>query len=325
MNQHIKSALRSRLKLGAIMLAATAVTFGFMGTAMAAPGTEKFKGLLISPPSSTFDLSIDDVKSGEMSVENSTDHDMDVKMSVTNYSINNDNYSAPNYEGNSKYSLMKNWIKLDKTNFTLKPGEHQIVKYTINPRQAGQTMLPGGTQYAAIFAENIPQKSNQSGVTAISRVGTVVRANMIGGQTIEKAEITNKKINWYQPNSPLKASFTVKNEGNIAADVSYSMRVTSAINGGQVFKTEGQSSSIYPETTRELTAEWPKMGVGFYNVELTTTVNGKSETVKKLVCTIPIWIILLIMISIASLVAYGVINYRISKEGNHKKSVRRRK
>ena len=286
------------------------------GNAVHAEGGE-FKGLEISPASNRIELSNGEVYTGEMSVKNSTDADMNVEMSVGSYSIEDSNYGSPNYDSPSKYSVIKDWIQLDKNEFVLAPDESTVVRYTINT----PANPPAGMQFATIFASTTPSEELEgSGIVATSRIGMVVSALMKDGETIEQANIQNEKIDGYQPTSPLKASFAIKNEGNVGVDVSYSMTVKSAINGTEVYKSNTDSSSVYPESTRNFTVNWDQVGIGFYNVELNITLNGKNHTVKKLVCTVPIWIIILIIIAILSLVAYAVINYRMRQEAKGSKS-----
>ena len=47
---------------------------------------------------------------------------------------------------------------------------------------------------------------------------------------------------------------------------------------------------------------------------MSITMNGRTHTVRKTVCTVPAWIIILLIIALLSLTAYAVINYRIMRE-----------
>ena len=279
------------------------------------------KGLEISPASNSIELGNGEVYTGEMTVTNSSSSAITVEMSVGSYSIENSNYGSPNYDKESKYSVMKGWIRLDKEEFTLAPGESQIVTYTINtPAEP-----PSGMQYATIFASTTPDSEIEgAGITATSRIGLVLSALMKDGETIQQSNIQDEKIAGYQPTSPLKASFAVKNEGNVGADVTYQMTVKSAINGTEVYKSDQDSSSVYPDSTRSFSISWDQMGIGFYNVELKINLDGNEHTVKQLVCTVPVWIIILVVIAILSLVAYAVINYRMRQEAKGGKTTKKK-
>ena len=305
-----------------LLVAAFILAYLMLALGNTAHATGEFKGLEISPASNRIELGNGEVYSGEMSVANSTDADMNVEMSVGSYSIEDSNYGSPNYDNPSKYSVMKDWIHLDKEEFTLAPGESTIVNYTIT----APAEPPAGMQFATIFASTTPTEELEgSGIIATSRIGMVVSALMKDGQTIEQANIQDEKINGYQPTSPLKGSFAVKNEGNVGADITYQLVVKSAINGREVFKSETESSSVYPESTRNFSLSWDQVRIGFYNVEMNITLNGNNHTVKQLVCTVPVWIIILVVIAILSLVAYCVLNYHVSKESKKTKRSSKRK
>ncbi len=328
----MRNHYRERIKRGALAVSAVmAIVAGIVGincvTASAASNSKKSDDkvgyLLISPATNSIQLHNSDVYTGKMSVQNTKSREMKIKMSVGSYVIKNDNYDSPQYDSSDKYSLMRNWIKLDQDEFTLKPGESKEVRYTVvtpaNP--------PAGSQYATIFAEDQPtEKLKTSGIQATSRVGLVLTARMLDGKTIDRSNISEAKIEGYQPTAPLKASFAIKNEGNIGTNVTYSLVVKNALNGSKQYEGKAQTSSVYPETTRRFNLSWDKVGSWFYNVEMHIKLNGgKEHVIKKLVCTIPIWIILLLIVAIVCLVAYGVINHRARKEIRENRAASSRK
>lgn len=306
----------SRLLVGGLLsLAVLGCTLGISSNQASAK--KEFKGLLIAPASNRVELGNGQQERDKMSVQNSTDATMHIKMSVGSYTIENDNYNSPNYDSASKYSVMKNWIKLDKKEFDLAPGASQVVNYTIDT----PANPPSGMQYATIFASTESKvKEGQSGIGAVSRVGMVVAALMKDGKTTVDTTIKDINIPWYQPGSKVKSSFSVKNAGNVGSDVTYSAKIKNALNGSEVFKTKDATDSVFPESTRRMSVEWPNARIGFYNVELKVKLDGKERTIKKMVCTIPVWIFILIIVAIACLIAYVVINVRISRDGKSGKS-----
>lgn len=317
---------KMRLDGRKIGLASLVMVAAFVATTVAstlsayAASTSDFKGMLISPATQRLSLKNGQSYTGSMNVSNRSDNkNMTIKMSVGTYTITDNNYSSPSYNSESKYSLMKDWIKLDKTSFVLKPGEDTNVKYTINT----PVNPPSGMQYATILASLEPEKAD-TGISATAQVGMIVMATMADGKTVDKAIIQNENIDGYQPTSPLKSTFSIKNEGNIGADVTYQMIVNSAINGKKVYESKAASNSVYPETSRSFTINWDNVGIGFYNVEQKITVNGRTHSIKKMVCTVPVWIILLIIIAIVALVGYFVVTYRMRQEARGKVSSKKK-
>lgn len=291
------------------LLIAVVMVLG-LGLLTTQPAQAKFTGVSISPSGNSIQLHNGQVYNGQLTATNNGDTPKTVEISAGYYSISGDNYDQPNYETSSKYSLMKDWIQVFPTQAIIQPGQSQAVNYTIttpaNP--------PAGTQYATIFVATQPDTVATNGITAISRVGMVIDAYMLDGKTVDQTSIQEENIAGYQPTSPMKASFRIKNEGNIGTKIEYTLRVTSAINGQEVYTSKTEKSSVYPETNRLFTAKWDGVGVGVYNVTLDLTVNGRSHTIKKLVCTIPIWIFILVIIGILSLIAFFVVNHRMAKK-----------
>lgn len=326
----MRNHYRGKVKAGLLSVSAIALAVaGVIGvgtmTAHAADSKksdDKVGYLLISPATNSIQLHNSDVYTGKMSVQNTKSREMKIKMSVGSYVIQNDNYDSPNYDSENKYSLMRNWIKLDADEFTLKSGESRDVHYTV----VAPANPPAGSQYATIFAEDQPtEQLKGSGIQATSRVGLVLTARMLDGKTIDRSNLYDVKIDGYQPTAPLKTGFGVKNEGNIGTSVVYSMTVKNALNGAEVYKSKDQTNSVYPETKRKFTLNWDKPGAWFYNVELKIKLNGNERTIKQLVCTVPIWIIILLIVAIVCLVAYAVLNYRARKEIRENRAASSRK
>lgn len=311
----MKKIIKNRFKATVASFIILTLSIVALGGLMSRPvsAATDFKGMLISPASQNIDLKNGQTYTGQMQVQNTTDGDMNVNMSVGSYVM--DDTSTPNYDTSGKYSVLKDWIRLDKTSFTLKSGGVETVTYTINT----PTNPPSGMQYATILAENVPEESS-TGITATTRIGMVIRAAMVDGETIERASIVSSDIPGYQPTAPLKANFAVKNEGNIGADVGYSLVVKSILNGRELYRSDEQSYSVYPETTHNFTLEWDQARIGIYRVEIRAIIDGTEQVISGIVWTIPLWIILLIVIAILCIIGYFALGRRDDKAKQSTKS-----
>lgn len=286
--------------------------------------SETFQGLNMSPASNSIKLKNGEVYSGKLNVRNSSAEAMNINMSVESYSIQNNDYGSPAIsDKTTRYSQMMNWIKLDRSSFSLAAGEATDVNYVIftpnNP--------PAGSQYAVIKAAMAERDGEKTGIQTLGSLAFIIRADMVDGETVDKSSIIDEKIDGFQPESPLKASFKVKNEGNVGSSVKYAMRITNALGGKEVYKSDLQQKAIgvYPETTRSFTVKSDKLGIGFYNVELTVELNGKTETFKQFVVSVPIWIFILIGIAIICLVIYFVTRNQDNKKSSSKSKKTTRK
>lgn len=307
----MKNTLLFRLRQLGLVTAAVAMLAVLIAPNSHAADGKEFKGLMVSPPTQRIELKNGQVYSGQMKVSNTTDADMNITTSVGTYTIENSNYDTPLYNTSGKYSVMPNWIKLDKSKLTIKANDSSVINYVVftpnNP--------PAGSQYATIFVETDPAKQSGSGIQATSRVGMILIAHMADGKTIDKAIIQNEKIDgWQQSPAPIKSIFSVKNEGNIMTDVSYKFAIKNAITGKTEYESKDETGTVYPESSRSFNLSWDKGGIGFYNVEQTIKVNNRLHTKKVLVCTVPVWIFILIIVAIVALAAYFIVNYRMSQE-----------
>lgn len=312
--------LLKKFKSAAIIVPALAVAFLAAATVSndASAEDKPYAGVQISPATNAIELSPGQTYTGQMTVRNTSRNTISYEISSGAYTIVNNNYDAPNYDKAGKYSLMKDWIKVSPTKLeNVKSDETRTITYTIkvpsNP--------PAGTQYATVFASTINnEKLKSTGVQATARAGMVVSANMKGGKTVDRVTILDQGIPGYQPASPLTSTFKVKNEGNIAASVSYSMKVTSWINGRTEYETKDLSAGVYPETTRTFDMKWENSRIGIYNVEQKVKVNGRDYSIKKVVVAIPVWIIVLIILAIVCIIVFTVINVKAAREAKGTKS-----
>lgn len=275
------------------------------GTASA----KEYNGLVISPGSIEIELSPSEVYRGKYTLTNDDTESRTVKIQAAPYTVINSNYGAPSFDDAGKYSQMGQWIKPGVTDMTLAPGETRDINYSIvvpsNP--------PAGTQYGSVLVVHEP--IGDSGVIKpTTRLSYIITAQMRGGQTNDRSNISSHNIAGYQPTSPLKASFAVKNEGNVSTTTKYTMTVKNAINGTEVYNSGEQQGSVYPESTRSFEVKWKGMGVGFYNVGLKISLNGRDHTINQFVVAVPIWIFALIGIGILCLVGYAILNYRMVKK-----------
>ncbi len=313
-------------RIGALSVLLPAFAFALVvaalfGNKVSAEDAQYGAGVTISPAINSVELAPGETYKGEMKVTNNSKIAMSYEISTGNYTIVNNDYSAPNYEKSGKYSLMKDWTTATpKTLNNLQPGESRTVTYIIkvpsNP--------PAGTQYATVFASTINnEKLKTTGIQSIARAGLVVTANMKGGKTVDRVTILDQNIPGYQPAAPLTSTFKVKNEGNIAASTTYSMKITSWLNGRTVYEDKSISSGVYPETTRAFDLKWEDSRIGIYNVEQKVKVNGRDYSIKKVVVAIPIWIIILVILAIVCMIVFTIINVKAAhdaKNGNKAKS-----
>ncbi len=166
--------------------------------------------------------------------------------------------------GKISYDLSP-WIKLDKTEVTVKQNGSVEIPYTIN---VPQEPFPGG-KYAAIVIEK-KSALNQlagSGASLDDKVAYQIIGRVAGTEArdseVNKFDV-NKQIFWYWPKEEVKFSLAFKNNGNVdflpSGDIFvYSSEITKAF-WNAPFNPE--QLIILPENARDYEVVWkPQTGL----------------------------------------------------------------
>lgn len=235
-----------------------------------------------------------------IAVANSGNYDIDFKMVIDPYSVEDISY-APIYSVVNAYTQIVNWIEFEDYKTHLAPGEMSEVVYHVNvPKD-----VPGGGQYAVIAVEIDNLTHRDESVTAKGKVGMILTAR-INGDTRLTGEIVETKIPMFLLAPPVSATATFRNSGNVDADATMILKIEDYFTGAMIYdgSTDPLEKTILPETSRELTASWanvPRLGV--MKVTLNTEFMGDAEVKSRIVVVCPIWFLALIVLIILVIVA----------------------
>lgn len=293
----------------------------------------------ITPVSKVLKLSADSVYDDVLSVTN--DGAEPIKFEVYSapysyiYSEENDTYSL-GFSRDNNYTQIARWISVMNTNgvyeerpvFTANPGETVDVYYRITTPSS----VPGGGQYAVLFAHTLSDASNVSGVRTEASPGMVIYARTDGesiiefevsdmkiSQTIEKevaADEDGKSVRKNTVFNHINASAKVKNNGNVDFNARGVLKVE-GIFGGSYYETPEDRGkiSVIPESELILADEWEETpSFGLYKATWTVTVNGESETTEMVVCLISPSVIIISIILLTIIIAWIIISVRKRKE-----------
>lgn len=169
------------------------------------------KGITVSPSIVHIDLSTDSPEY-ELTYANNTDAEINLMLSVQDFTELEDSYKISFLEGkdsaNYKYSL-SSWISFENKTIQLSPNEKKSVKVFIDKNR-----ITKGGHYASVLAEILqPEIKNQVNVKAILSSLLFVRAST--GQEIE-----NGKISSFRPlrdgiDYPNSYILSFENNGNV--------------------------------------------------------------------------------------------------------------
>lgn len=241
------------------------------------------------------------------------------RMYVTPYVVSGENYELDFSESAStSYTQISRWITFrtaegsyaKEITATINPGESQIVRYRIEVPED----VPGGSQYAVIWAQTLPDSSKPNGVQTISQAGMVVYGRSIG-DTRQSAEVNDYEFQGFSFGGNLTARATVKNTGNTDFDAYY--YYTAKTFFGKEIYSKKDAISTFPDSSTEyhIDVNWenpPLLGIFTVNFRVSAADTEIDKT--KIVVIMPIFILILLILLLTVIIVWIIIIIRKRKE-----------
>lgn len=226
------------------------------------------------------------------------------KAEVTPYGVNGEKYVADLMHETARTSIAK-WIEILEPTGTIQPNESKKIKFKITvPKDA-----PGGGQYATIAISSNQEAGKSDGVTVqnIFEIASIIYGE-VDGEIIHEGEILENNIPAFVLAKPVKLSAILTNSGNVHESATFTVKVSDLFTGNVILPTDENdgrySEVIMPDTTRlseREVSELPDLGV----VKVTQTIdyNGQTSTNEQTMIICPIWLIVLVIVTVLSIIA----------------------
>ncbi|MBQ8985121.1 hypothetical protein IJ076_00985 [Candidatus Saccharibacteria bacterium] len=322
----MKSFLKKILVVALSAFTAAAFMSGASVYADGSNGTS----ISISPVNKIMQISANSTYDDTFKVSNNSDSPMKFEVYATpyafSYSEDEDTYKL-GFSKDTTYTQIARWITFQgtdgnyaqKATFTAGPNESIEVAYRITTPDN----IPGGGQYAVLFAHTLSGDSDGSGIKTEASPGLVVYGRS-DGETIISGEASNLEIKQTmmvngEEKSIINASSKVKNTGNVDFMANGNLKVTGVF-GNTYYETSSDSTksrvSIIPETELVVSDSWDDTPFfGMFNTEWTVYVNGEAtETITKFVVIIPAVIIIVAILLLTIVIVWIIIMVRMRKE-----------
>ena len=296
--------------LVAAVLAAVMSVFG-VASASAMECKEGVGGISLSPASEDFTFSAGDVHDGTIKIKNmSADSSASIKVYTAPYSVNED--SSKDFTTDKQRTQISRWIEFAGQDGYVKEAIFEVAacsEQVINYHVVVPDSIPDGGQYAVIFAEGSGGKGG-AGIKTVSRAGMLVYGRAEGGETIEKAELLDLKIETSDDatdaegnkinKTVIKVGANVKNTGNVDIAAIGDFKVENLF-GAELYHHTAYDS-ILPDATTPVTDVWNDTPmIGLFKVTYSLSAPGAEETTITrfiFVCPWPILIVVLILLAI---------------------------
>ena len=288
----------------------------------------------ISPVSKILQISASSVYEDTFKISNNSESPMRFEVYATpyafSYSEEDDAYKL-GFSKETTYTQIARWITFRDVNgnyaetatFTAGPNETVEVAYKISTPDS----IPGGGQYAVLFAHTLSDDTTSSGIKTEASPGLVVYGRsdgetIISGETSDLVIKQSMVVDGNEKNI-INASAKAKNTGNVDFMAAGSLKVT-GIFGNVYYETKADSTesrvSIIPETELTVSDSWDDTPFfGMFNVEWTVYLNGEAkETITKFVIIIPPVIIIVAILLLTIIIVWITIIVRMRKERRSK-------
>lgn len=271
------------------------------------------------PMSQRFNLVPGEIYTGKITIVNPTDAsgDFNYKVSVAPYNVVGNNYDI---DLTSKYnrSIITDWIEVLEPTGTVAPNNSKDVSFTISvPEDA-----PAGGQYATILVSSNSDQQADAGVAVknVFEMASIVYAN-VAGETVHDGKILENNVPSYSAVAPITLTALISNEGNVHEDAVFVITISDFFSGAVILPTEEDEGRygeiIMPETTRKIERNVSNLpAIGIVKISQKIYYNGEVSTVEKNVIICPIWFILLMVLTMASIITAIVVAVKKHKRKN---------
>ncbi len=269
----------------------------------------------VTPADQEFSLAPGETYEGSFVVKNVGRLDLTFSLSASPYQVDAETYD-PDFATETSQTLLKDWLSLPSESFTLAPDEAKTVKFAAT----APADVPDGGQYAAILVQT-SSPATDSNFAVTSQIAVTLRAHM-SGKTRYEATLLEAKTPSFLLGSPISASATVQNSGNVDFRAAQMLTVHNFFTGATIFSDSTDASAIahpviMPGTTRTNAIVWSDApALGLFRVVHTITILGQPYTSETIVFRCPIILAVLILAFVLLLILwliFRIINRRRRK------------
>ena len=275
----------------------------------------------VTPTGQEFDLELNKIYTGKITIINSSDADSDFnyQVSAAPYSVIGEDYDV-DLVTKSNHSMMAEWITINNPTGSLKPGEQREVEFTISVPESA----PAGGQYASILVtEDNQSYSGGSAINGVFEIASLVYAN-VAGETYHDGEILENNIPGFIMSTPMSVGSLLSNNGNIHESAITLLQIKNLITGEIILSKDQNggrySEAIMPETVRRTDYKIDNLpAVGLIAVTQTIYYGGETSVGTRNVVICPLWFMAAVVILIGVIISAVVV--RIKKRKLKKSAV----
>lgn len=217
----------------------------------------------------------------------------------------------------TSYTQISRWITVQNADgefvseaeFALQPGEARVIPYRVTIPED----IPGGSQYAVIWAQIMSNTEFKGGIETVGRAGAVITGRS-SGDSHEAVEISNVDFTRFAFSGPMHSGATVKNVGNTDFVVKYSYTARTLF-GKEMWSSGEKTAAAYPGTEYHLETNWEETPfMGIFQAEFKINAAGEEKVERHIVVIMPVFILILLILLLTIIAVWIIIIIRKRKE-----------
>ena len=277
--------------------------------ALAAGSEDKFSNSLsVSPLTQTVRLKAGNVYQGEIEASNSalSDHELSYFVEVMPFSFA-DEFGGVDLGTISDRTQIKDWVRLEKTEGTIPINSTVKIPYTIIVPEGA----PSGGQYCAIAVSTYDEETPDDQIVSnVLEIATIIYAT-VEGNTDASGSIIRNYIPFISFRSPFQTGITLENTGNVHLTANVKVEVENIFDKEAEYPETNFSEVLLPGTKRVKNFAIDNLHwIGVFNVTQTVHYNGEEDVCSRLVFVIPLWLCLVILLTISFFTIWLIISLK---------------
>lgn len=308
---------------------ALSLSFAFVSPASAfetkmISGAENLGDFAVNATKIELKMNAGDKKDEQIIVTNRMGKESKFKIEVEDFAASNVPGEVIKLYGKESgpYSL-KNYVKPEVSEFTLKAGEQATVNVAVElPADA-----PAGGLYGSVLVSNVPTAEEKDSQKVAGQLGLASRIGVlffvrINGPVQEKGSLLSFSTDsvFYSKEGEVKFNYSYRNEGNVYLSPKGKIDVVNMF-GSEVESINVDPFYVLPKSERAMDSVWPgnKFMFGRYTAKIAidSGYNSSLDTKEVSFWVLPVPVIVIIVLAIIAIIA--VILIEKGKKGKKKK------
>ena len=257
--------------------------------------------IAVKPATLRLSLSPGEITTSRIAVQNLADTPQEIRLYAEPFQL--DASFQPVFNTPNHFTQVSSWISFDSPSYIFNPGESKTIYFTISPPLAA----PGGGQYAAIFAEAVPDSVSDASVATAHRIALLLYTT-VAGDIDPVGYVDFLPTFWFQLGNDITLRETHSNTGNIDYEAITNVSLNNLFSGREIRSLTLSSHIVLPETSPTFKSALEDVPLGLYTIRRTQEIFGETYSTDQILLVFPLPFLILSLIILASTIGLLILS-----------------